>query len=111
MINTVYYFNYEIQPLEDNRYFGKVKDAEAHIFVHSSNPERAELEARSYIARYSWCAGALLDARQITSVGPDWGKELVEYIHQATVFGIAGYFYANPQEEIPGCPAMLLPPK
>lgn len=111
----VYYFKFEIEPAENNRYCGKVGYSEANIFVSGKNGVGDDIDtiieiARAYIIAQAWVPGAVVTACETNPPAPDWSKEQVELYREAVQRGISGFFVASPKEDIPGGPSLMLRP-
>ena len=109
----VYYFKFEIEPAENNRYYGKIGYGEANIFVSDGNGFGDDIDtmidvARAYIIAQTWVPLTLVAAHETNPPAPDWNKEQEELYQQAIQVGISGFFVASPTDDLPGGPSMIL---
>ena len=106
----VYYFRFECDPTEKNRYYGKAGCCFADIFVSDNDPEHAKSKALTCLSEWEWTTEGAVDARCIPELRPEWGESASEAYHRAVRFGIHAIFAAAPPEDHPDWPAMLVPP-
>lgn len=106
----VYYFRFECDPTENNRYYGKVRCGFADIFVSDEDPQRAKSKALAYLSELGWTTPGAIDARCIPELRPEWGKSAAEAYQCAVRSGIHAIIAIVPPEDHPDWPAMLVPP-
>lgn len=105
------FFEFHAKPSEDNQYHGKIKNGKAYVFVSNDNPDIAEFIARSYVSAQRWIAGELDGAYEILpAVVSTWDEEQAEVYHRAAQNGVAGFFSATLESEIPGGPLLRVRP-
>lgn len=101
------FFGFHAKLSEDNRYYGKIKDGKAYVFVSNDNPDIAEFIARCYVSAQHWIAGELDGTCEILpDVVSTLDKEKAEVYHRAVQNGVAGFFSATLESEIPGGPLL-----
>lgn len=105
------FFEFRAKPSESNRYYGRIKDGMAYVFVLNNDPDIAEFIARCYVSAQHWIAGELDGTCEILPhVVSTWDKEKAETYHRAVQNGVAGFFSATLESEIPGGPLLRVRP-
>ena len=105
------FFEFHTKPGEDNRYYGRIKGGKAYVFVSNDNPSIAEFIARGYVSAQHWIAEELDGAYEIPpDVVSTWDKEQAEVYHRAVQNGVAGFFSATLESELPGGPLLRVRP-
>lgn len=110
----VYYFKFEAQPAERNRYYGRIGYGEADVFVSwdrcNNDLGIMETVARAYIDAQAWVATNLVEIHATNDPAPDWDTELMVLYQRALQSGVSGFFVAAPDSDIPGGPVLRVRP-
>lgn len=110
----VYYFKFEAAPAESNRYYGKTGHGEANVFVNGAgcdnDLEAMEQIARAYVNAQLWAAGKLLSSFEPAPPDPDFDTDIAMQYYRALQLGVAGFFVASPDVDVPGGPTLRIRP-